>query len=62
MVIETDDRTEPPQCLDAGGFGESRLKNDTSQLNLLERSEGHGGNREVVGCAIPVVKDGMTGS
>ena len=43
MKTEISDRTGSPWCLDAGGFEPSRLKNETSQLNLQERSEDCGG-------------------
>lgn len=39
---EDRDRTGYPLCLDTGGFAVSRLKNETSQLNLWEQSEHHG--------------------
>lgn len=42
MKIQTGDQTGSHQRLDAGGFGASRLKNETCQLNLRQQSEDHG--------------------
>lgn len=62
MKIQIGDRTGSPPCLDTDGFGASRLKNETSQLNLQEQSEDDVGDGKVVGGAVVILKDKMTGS